>query len=94
LQYPLCPQNVRVFSSTKRLLAPERSRLAPDIIEASEYLKNWWDRGLIEQLGDEWEISDDSGGNKDRFCILQSVSHTNILIFGPERLLFLHCLIR
>ena len=62
----------RVFSSTKKLLAPERSRLAPDIIETSECLKNWWDRGLIEQLEDEWEISDGSGGNKDRFCILHS----------------------
>jgi hypothetical protein len=29
----------RVFSSTKKLLAPERSRPAPDIIEASECLK-------------------------------------------------------
>jgi hypothetical protein len=43
----------RVFSSTKKLLTPERSRLAPDIIEASECLKNWWDRGLIQQLEDE-----------------------------------------
>jgi len=58
--------------STKKLLAPERSRLAPGVIEASECLKNWWDRGLIEQLEDEWEISDGSGGNKDRFCILHS----------------------
>ncbi len=24
----------------------------PDIIEASECLKNWWDRGLIMQQGD------------------------------------------
>ena len=31
----------RVFSSTKKLLTPERSRLAPDIIEASQCLKNW-----------------------------------------------------
>jgi hypothetical protein len=43
----------RVFSSTKKLLTPERSRLQPDIIEASECLKNWWDRGLIQQLEDE-----------------------------------------
>jgi hypothetical protein len=68
----------RVFSSTKKLLAPERSRLAPDIIEASKGLKNWRDRGLIEQLGDEWEISDGSGGNKDRFCILHSQFHVRI----------------
>jgi hypothetical protein len=43
----------RVVSSTKKLLISKRSRLAPDIIEASEYLKNWWDRGLIQQLEDE-----------------------------------------
>jgi len=30
----------RVFSNTKRLITPERIRLAEDIIEASEYLKN------------------------------------------------------
>jgi hypothetical protein len=75
LQYPLYPQNVRVFSSTKKLLAPERGRLAPDILEASGCPKNWWDCGLIEQLGNEWEISDGSGGYKDRFCILQSVTY-------------------
>ena len=43
----------RVFSNTKKLITPERNRLAEDIIEASECLKNWWDRGLIQQLGDD-----------------------------------------
>jgi hypothetical protein len=38
----------RVFSNTKKLISPERNRLAEDI-EASEHLTNWWDRGLIEQ---------------------------------------------
>ena len=71
-----------VFSSTKKLLASERSRLAPDIIKASECLKDWWDRGLIEQLEDEWEISDVSGGNKDRFCILHSQFH---ILKRPKR---------
>jgi hAT family C-terminal dimerisation region len=46
----------RVFSSTKKLITSERNRLAEDIIEASECLKNWWDRGLIEQLDDGTEI--------------------------------------
>jgi hypothetical protein len=46
----------RVFSSAKNLNAPERNRLAEDIIEASECLKNWWDRGLIQQLEDGEEI--------------------------------------
>jgi hypothetical protein len=45
---PICE---RVFS-TKKLITPERNKLAPDIIEASECLKNWWDRGLIMQQGD------------------------------------------
>jgi hypothetical protein len=30
----------RVFNSTKKLVIPERNRLAEEIIEASEYLKN------------------------------------------------------
>jgi len=30
----------RVFSSTKKLVTPERTRLAEDIVEASECLKN------------------------------------------------------
>jgi hypothetical protein len=40
----------RVFSSAKKLITPERNRLAEEIIEASEWLKNWWDCGLIQQL--------------------------------------------
>jgi hAT family C-terminal dimerisation region len=39
----------RIFSSVKRLISPERNRLHEQIIEASECLKNWWDRGLIVQ---------------------------------------------
>jgi len=39
----------RVFSSTKKLISAGRDRLEEDITEASECLKNWWDRGLIEQ---------------------------------------------
>jgi len=42
----------RVFSSAKKLITPERNRLTEEIIEASECLKNWWDRGLIQQLQD------------------------------------------
>jgi hypothetical protein len=39
----------RVFSSAKKLITPERNRLHKQIIEASECLKNWWDRGLLQQ---------------------------------------------
>jgi hypothetical protein len=39
----------RVFSSAKKLITPERNGLHTEIIEASECLKNWWDRGLIKQ---------------------------------------------
>jgi len=35
----------RVFNSTKKFITPERNRLTEEIIETSEYLKNWWDRG-------------------------------------------------
>jgi hypothetical protein len=44
---PLIPCE-RVFSSTKKLITLERNRLVEEIIEASERLKNWWDRGLIQ----------------------------------------------
>ena len=43
----------RVFSSTKKLITPERNHLAGEIIEASECLKNWWDRWLIQQFEEE-----------------------------------------
>jgi hypothetical protein len=36
----------------EKLITPEKNKLAPDIIEASECLKNWWDRGIIMQQGD------------------------------------------
>ena len=39
----------RVFSSAKKLITAERNRLHEQTIEASECLKNWWDRGLIVQ---------------------------------------------
>ena len=39
----------RVFSSTKRLITPDRNALAEDIIEAYECLKAWWKNSLIEQ---------------------------------------------
>jgi hypothetical protein len=39
----------RIFSSAKKLVSPERNRLHEQIIEASECLKNWWDRELIVQ---------------------------------------------
>jgi hypothetical protein len=39
----------RMFSSAKKLVSPERNRLHERVIEASECLKNWWDRGLIIQ---------------------------------------------
>ena len=39
----------RIFSSTKKLITPERNRLYEQIIEAFECLKNWWAQGLIEQ---------------------------------------------
>jgi hAT family C-terminal dimerisation region len=39
----------RVFSSTKKLLSPQRCRIKEDLIEATECLKAWWDCGIIEQ---------------------------------------------
>jgi len=39
----------RVFSSAKRLITPDRNRLAIDIIEVTECLKAWWSRGYCEE---------------------------------------------
>jgi hypothetical protein len=51
LQYLRCLQSARgIFRSAKKLITPERNRLAKDIIEASERSKNWWSRGMIQQL--------------------------------------------
>jgi hypothetical protein len=63
----------RAFSSIKKTITPERNRLHKEIIKASEYLKNWWDRGLIIQRGyaqegnscDEYEPQDDKDDNGD-----------------------------
>jgi hypothetical protein len=46
----------RAFSSTKKLITLERSRLIrliEEIIEAFECLKNWRSRRLIQQLEEE-----------------------------------------
>jgi hypothetical protein len=37
----------RAFSSAKKLITSERNALGDDTIKASEYLKTWWDQGLI-----------------------------------------------
>jgi hAT family C-terminal dimerisation region len=39
----------RVFSSTKKLITPERNTLGDDLIEALECLKAWWDNGLVKR---------------------------------------------
>jgi hypothetical protein len=46
------PSVIWRVSSTKKLMTPERNRLSEESIEASECLKNWWDRGLITQQED------------------------------------------
>jgi hypothetical protein len=39
----------RVFSSAKKLLTPAPDNLQEDIIEATECLKVWWDKEIIQQ---------------------------------------------
>jgi redox-regulated HSP33 family molecular chaperone len=39
----------RVFSSNKKLLSPQRSRIKEDLIEASECLKARWDCRMVVQ---------------------------------------------
>jgi hypothetical protein len=40
----------RAFSSTKKLITPERNSIGDNTIEASEYLRAWWNNGLIKRL--------------------------------------------
>jgi hypothetical protein len=47
---------MRAFSSTKKLVTSERNWLAEEVIEVSKYLKNWYNRGLIQELEDDTEI--------------------------------------
>jgi hypothetical protein len=47
---------VRESLAVPKLITPERNLLAEKIIEASECLKNWWDRGLIHSLEEEEAI--------------------------------------
>jgi hypothetical protein len=48
-----CPETSceceRVFSFTKKLISPERNRLADDTIEALECLKAWFDKRFINK---------------------------------------------
>jgi len=37
----------RVFSSVKRAIRPMRNRTEDRLLEATECLKNWWDKGVI-----------------------------------------------
>jgi hypothetical protein len=39
----------RIFSRAKKLLKPARNGLQEGIIEATECLKHWWDKGIIQQ---------------------------------------------
>jgi hypothetical protein len=38
-----------MFNNAKKLINPKRNGLYKRMIKASEYLKNWWNRGLIVQ---------------------------------------------
>jgi hypothetical protein len=60
----------RIFSSTKKLITPERNSLHEQIIEASECSKNWWDQGLIQQQpsgseddSDDCQLEDEGSNN-------------------------------
>jgi hAT family C-terminal dimerisation region len=41
----------RVFSSAKKMITQELNSLTEDIIQACEYLKSWWDTGVIAECG-------------------------------------------
>jgi hypothetical protein len=84
----------RVFSSTKKLITSERNRLAEEIIEASECLKNWWGRELIQQLEEEeavWGTSEVVEACGNLVCILHSHYCMQFyLIVKPRRCCYEH----
>lgn len=49
----------RIFSSAKRLLAPDRHRLTPETLEIFELLRNWW----LDEEGLPTETDDDIAAN-------------------------------
>ena len=63
------------------------------IVETSECLKNWWDRGLIQELEDENEIgSTKEGANEVAEALMSlfvfytvSTAH-NLVMFAPKRI--------
>ena len=49
-RYPRTPTECEIeFSRTKKLVTSMRSLLKVGIIKATEYLKAWWDCGIISQ---------------------------------------------
>jgi hypothetical protein len=63
------------------------------IVERSECLKNWWDRGLIQELEDDNEIgSTKEGANEVAEALMSlfvfytvSTAH-NLVLFAPKRI--------
>jgi hypothetical protein len=47
----------RVFSSAMKLITPVRNKLEDTIIEAAEYLKAWFDKGLVKRGEDVFQLS-------------------------------------
>jgi len=55
----------RVFSSAKHLITDARNRLNPDIIEANECLKAWFDEPKPGDFDDDVIMRDQDGDNSD-----------------------------
>jgi hypothetical protein len=70
----------RTFISAKKLITPERNALSDATIEASEYLKAWWDQGLITR-------GLESYGEKSWYCVVLSIIKS--YFFSSQRLSFL-----
>ena len=75
----------KMFGSTQKLVTSERNRLTEEVIEASEYLKNWWDRGLTQEL--EMTLASEAAeALMSLFVFYTVITVYNLLILTPNRL--------
>jgi len=60
----------RVFSSTKKLLTPDRNALSTESLEVYELLRNWWRGDIILQRKDDGSPYDsDSEDDSDDWVL-------------------------
>jgi len=68
----------RVFSSTKKLLTPERNALSVESLEIYEVLRNWWLHDIVLQQPNRAEGGEISSDDEDTFRLSYDVPHCSV----------------